>query len=154
VIARDLKRKRRREDAKMTAKKKILFLCAHNAARSQMAEGFINAWHADRYEAQSAGNEPTIVHSCAIEVMAELGIDISSHRAKSLDEFDNQTFDYVVTLCADEQESCPIFPGGGVYLHHAFHDPVPDALEGAPCASFRRVRDRLRGWLESTFDRE
>jgi arsenate reductase len=154
VIARDLKRKRRREDAKMTAKKKILFLCTHNAARSQMAEGFINARHADRYEAQSAGNEPTSVHSCAIEVMAELGIDISSHRAKVLDEFDDQTFDYVVTLCADVQESCPIFPGGGAYLHHAFDDPVPDAGEGTPCASFRRVRDRLRGWLESTFDRD
>lgn len=97
----------------MTAKKKILFLCTHNAARSQMAEGFTNAWYSDRYDAHSAGNEPTSVHSCAIEVMAELGIDISSHRAKSLDEFDDQTFAYVVTLCADEQESCPIFPGGG-----------------------------------------
>ena len=138
----------------MTPKKKILFLCTHNAARSQMAEGFINARHADRYEAQSAGNEPTEVHACAIEVMADMGIDISSHRAKSLDEFDNLTFDYVVTLCADLQESCPIFPGGREYLHHAFNDPVPNAGEGAPCASFRRVRDQLREWLESTFDRE
>jgi arsenate reductase len=85
--------------------------------------------------------------------MAELGIDISSHRAKSLDEFDDLTFDYVVTLCADVQESCPIFPGGKKYLHHAFNDPVPNAGEGAPCASFRRVRDQLREWLESTFDR-
>ncbi len=138
----------------MTAKQKILFLCTHNAARSQMAEGIINAWHADRYEAQSAGNEPTEVHSCAIEVMAELGIDISSHRAKSLDEFDEMTFDYVVTLCADAQENCPIFPGGEEYLHHAFDDPVPDAGEGTPCASFRRVRDRLREWLDLTFDRD
>ena len=96
----------------MTPKKKILFLCTHNAARSQMAEGLINARHADRYEAQSAGNEPTEVHACAIKVMADLGIDISSHRAKSLDEFDDLTFDYVVTLCADVQESCPIFPAG------------------------------------------
>ena len=136
---------------KMTAKKKILFLCTHNAARSQMAEGFINAWHADRYDAYSAGNEPTSVHSCAIEVMAELGIDIRSHRAKSLDEFGDLTFDYVVTLCADAQENCPIFPGGKEYLHRAFDDPVLDAEGGAPCASFRRVRDRLREWLQSTF---
>jgi arsenate reductase len=92
------------------------------------------------------------VHACAIEVMANLGIDISSHRTKSLDEFDDLTFDYVVTLCADVQESCPIFPGGKKYLHHAFNDPVPNAGEGAPCASFRRVRDQLREWLESTFD--
>ena len=119
-----------------------------------MAEGFINARHADRYKAQSAGNEPTEVHACAIEVMAELGIDISSHRAKSLDEFDDLTFDYVVTLCADVQESCPIFPGGKKYLHHAFNDPVPNAGEGAPCASFRRLRDQLREWLESTFARD
>jgi arsenate reductase (thioredoxin) len=138
----------------MPFKKKILFLCTHNAARSQMAEGLINAWHADRYAAQSAGNEPTEVHACAIEVMAELGIDISSHQAKSLDEFNNLAFDYVVTLCADAQESCPIFPGGKEYLHYAFDDPVPDAGEGPPCTSFRRVRDQLREWLESTFDRD
>jgi arsenate reductase len=117
-----------------------------------MAEGFVNAWHADGYEAQSAGNEPTNVHSCAIEVVAELGIDISSQRAKSLDEFDDLTFDYVVTLWDDAQESCPIFPGGKEHLHHAFDDPVPDAGEGTLCASFRRVRDQLRGWLESMFD--
>jgi arsenate reductase len=92
-----------------------------------MAEGFTNAWYSDRYDGHSAGNESTSVHSCAIEVMAELGIDISSHRAKSLDEFDDQTFAYVVALCADVQESCPIFPGGEEYLHHAFDDPVPDA---------------------------
>ncbi|HYC20518.1 MAG TPA: arsenate reductase ArsC [Candidatus Bathyarchaeia archaeon] len=131
-----------------------MFLCTHNAPRSQMAEGFTNAWYSDQYEARSAGNEPTGVHSCAIEVMAELGIDIGSHRAKSLDQFEDQTFDYVVTLCADVQQSCPIFPGGREYLRHAFDDPVPDAVEGAPCASFRHVRDRLREWLESTFDRD
>jgi len=119
-----------------------------------MAEGFINAWHADQYEAQSAGNDPPSVHLCAIEVMAELGIGISSHRAKSLDEFDDLTFDYVVTLCADAQENCPIFPGGKEYLHRAFDDPLPDGGEGTPCATFRRVRDQLREWLESTFDRD
>ena len=77
----------------MNAKKKILFLCTHNAARSQMAEGFVNALYGDRYEANSAGNEPTQVHPCATAVMAEEGIDIASQRAKSLNEFDDTYFD-------------------------------------------------------------
>jgi len=106
----------------MDDKKKILFLCTHNAARSQMAEGFVNALHADRYQAYSAGSEPTDVHPCAIEVMAEQGIDIASQRAKSVDEYDNASFDYVVTMCADAQENCPIFPGGVEYLHHRLRE--------------------------------
>jgi arsenate reductase len=141
----------------MNSKKKILFLCTHNAARSQMAEGFVNAMHGDRYEAYSAGSEPTEVHSCAIEVMAEENIDIASHRAKPLDEYVDASFDFVVTMCADAQERCPIFPGaifpGGIeYIHHAFDDPLSDAgPEGAPCTSFRRVRDEVREWIDATF---
>jgi arsenate reductase len=136
----------------MDDKKKILFLCTHNAARSQMAEGIVNALYGDRYEAFSAGNWPTQVHPCAIAVMAEVDIDISAHRAKSLDEFDGQTFDYVVTLCADAQESGPIFPGGGKYVHHAFVNPgsVP-APDNDRCASGRHVRDQIKEWLEETF---
>ena len=90
------------------AKKKVLFICIHNAARSQMAEGFIRALYDDRYEAYSAGTEPTRVDPCAITVMQDVGIDISTSRSKGLEEFDGQQFDYVVTLCADAQESCPI----------------------------------------------
>jgi arsenate reductase len=137
--------------------KKILFLCTHNAARSQMAEGFINALYADRYEAYSAGSEPTKVHSCAIEVMAEEGINIASQHAKPLDEYLDASFDYVVTMCADAQERCPIFPGaiilGGIkYIRHAFDDPLSDAgPESAPCTSFRRVRDEVREWIDVTF---
>jgi arsenate reductase len=112
------------EHIKKMSKKKILFLCTHNAARSQMAEGFVNARYGDRYEAYSAGSEPTEVHRCAVAVMAEVGIDISAHRAKSLDVFDDASFDYIVTMCADAQENCPIFPGGTAYLHHAFADPL------------------------------
>ncbi|MGB9372210.1 MAG: arsenate reductase ArsC, partial [Halobacteriota archaeon] len=93
----------------MDEKKKILFLCTHNAARSQMAEGFINALYSDRYQAYSAGSEPTEMHSCAIKVMAEEGIDIASQRAKPLDEYVDASFDYVVTMCAAVQERCPIF---------------------------------------------
>jgi arsenate reductase len=141
----------------MNVKKKILFLCTHNAARSQMAEGFINARYSDQYEAYSAGSEPTEVHPCAIEVMAEAGIDIASQHAKPLDEYLDASFDYVVTMCAAAQERCPIFPGaiipGGIkYIHHDFEDPLLDAgPEGAPCTSFRRVRDEIRGWIEATF---
>ena len=144
----------------MDDKKKILFLCTHNAARSQMAEGFVNALYSDRYEAYSAGSEPTEVHPCAIEVMAEEGIDIASQRAKPLDEYVDASFDYVVTMCAAAQERCPIFPGaifpgGTEYIHHAFDDPLSDAgPEGAPCTSFRRVRDRIGEWIEATFSHD
>lgn len=136
----------------MNVKKKILFLCTHNAARSQMAEGFINARYSDQYEAYSAGSEPTEVHPCAIEVMAELGINITSQRAKSLVEYDNASFDYVVTMCADAHENCPIFPGGVEYLHHPFVNPgsIP-APDTDRCASGRHVRDQIKAWLEGTF---
>lgn len=133
------------------SKKRILFLCTHNAALSQMAEGFVNALYADHYEAYSAGNEPTEVHRCAVAVMAEVGIDISAHRAKSLDVFDDASFDYVVTMCADAQENCPIFPGG-TYLHHAFADPLLSIVaDSDSCASFMYVRRQIREWIESTF---
>ncbi len=139
----------------MNVKKKILFLCTHNAARSQMAEGFINARYSDQYEAYSAGSEPTEVHPCAIEVMAEAGIDIASQHAKPLDEYLDASFDYVVTMCARAQERCPIFPGGTEYIHHDFDDPLLDAgPEGAPCTSFRRVRDEIREWIEATFSQD
>ncbi len=94
----------------LTQIKTILFLCTHNAARSQIAEGLINTRHSDRYRAYSAGNEPTDVHRCAVEVMAEVGIDISAQRAKSLDEFSTVSFDYVVAMCADAAENCPSSP--------------------------------------------
>jgi arsenate reductase len=140
------------EHIKKMSKKRILFLCTHNAARSQMAEGFVNARYGDRYEAYSAGNEPTEVHQCAVAVMAEVGIDISAHRAKSLDEFDDASFDYIVTMCADAQENCPIFPGGTAYLHHAFADPVSvTRSDRDKCASFKQVRDQIRDWIEATF---
>ncbi len=133
-------------------KQTILFLCTHNAARSQMAEGFVNAQFCDRYKAHSAGNEPTEVHPCAVEVMAELGIDISRQRAKSLSEFDDALIDYVVTMCADAAENCPVFPGATTYLHHPFDDPAAGAGSGPQqCAPFRYVRDRIGEWIEATF---
>jgi arsenate reductase len=136
----------------MESKKKILFLCTHNAARSQMAEGFVNALYGDRYEARSAGPEPTKVHPCAIAVMAEVGIDISKQRAKSVVVFDKVSVNYVVTMCADAQENCPIFPGGATYLHHPFDDPVLVlGSDSEQCAQFRRARDKIREWIDATF---
>lgn len=136
-------------------KKKILFLCTHNAARSQIAEALINARFGDRYIARSAGSEPTQVHPCAIEVMAELGIDLSRQRAKSLNEFDDIPFDYVVTMCADAAENCPIFPGGATYFHHSFNDPEVVAESGAEhCAPFRKVRDQIGEWIEIKFSHD
>src|SRR5665647_1568366 len=91
------------------SKRKILFLCTHNAARSQMAEGFVNAQYGDRYEGYSARNEPTEVHPCAVSVMAEAGIDISAYRAKSLDVFDEASFDFVVTCLLTPRRIAPSF---------------------------------------------
>ena len=129
-----------------------MFLCTHNAARSQMAEGFVNALYGDRYNAYSAGPEPTKVHPCAIAVMAEVGIDISTQRAKSVDVFDNVSIDYVVTMCADAQENCPIFPGGATYLRQPFDDPVlVPGSDIEQCAQFRSARDKIRVWIDATF---
>ena len=136
------------------AKKKVLFICTHNAARSQMAEGFVRAFYNDCYEAYSADTEPTRVHPYAIIVMREAGVDISTYHSKSLEEFDGQQFDYVVTLCADAQDACPIFLGGGTHLHHAFDDPAQvkkAATETDVCSQFRTVRDQLKAWIDATF---
>jgi len=136
----------------MASKKKILFLCTHNAVRSQMAEGFVNALYSNRYEAYSAGPEPTKVHPCAIAVMAEAGIDISTQRAKSVDVFDNVSVDCVVTMCAEAQENCPIFPGAAMYFHHPFDDPVVvTGSGGEQCDQFRGARDKIRDWIDATF---
>jgi arsenate reductase (thioredoxin) len=98
-------------------KKRVLFICTHNAARSQMAEGLLRALHGNRYEVSSAGTKPGRVSPYAIKVMAEIGIDIGAHRAKSLQEVLDQEFDYVITICDHAKESCPYFPGGKKILH-------------------------------------
>ena len=133
-------------------KKRVLFICTHNAARSQMAEGLLRALHGNRYEVFSAGTEPGRVSPYAIKVMAEIGIDIGAHRAKSLQEFLNQKFDYMVTVCDHAKESCPYFPGGKKILHQSFEDP--STLTGSEeeiIAGFRRIRDEIRRWIEEEF---
>lgn len=126
-------------------KHRVLFLCTHNANRSQMAEGLVNHFLGGQWEAFSAGTEATVVNPRAIRVMAELGIDISSQRSKNLAEFDSQTFDRVITLCGDATEKCPYFVGGVQREHVGFDDPSrATGTEEEIMADFRRVRDEMR----------
>jgi len=132
-------------------KKTVLFICVHNSARSQIAEGLINALYADRFEAVSGGTTATRVHPGAIEAMAEIGIDISGHRSKSIDVFEGRRFDQVVMVCDDKQADCPFFAGGKEYIHHAFDDPAACTGTGEEVlACFRRTRDEIKKWIEDT----
>jgi arsenate reductase len=133
-------------------KKKVLLLCTHNSCRSQMAEGIVNHYLGDRFQAFSAGTEATRVNPLAIQVLSELGIDISGHRSKTLDEFAGEKFDYVITLCGSANERCPIFFGGVRRIHIGFDDP--SQVNGTPeevLPEFRRVRDDIRSRLEEFF---
>jgi arsenate reductase len=135
-------------------KKKVLLLCTHNSCRSQMAEGIVNHYLGDRFQAYSAGTEATRVNPLSIRVLAELGIDISGHRSKTLDEFAGEKFDYVITLCGSANEQCPLFIGGVQRIHIGFDDP--SQVTGAPeeiLPEFRRVRDEIRVRLEEFFSR-
>jgi arsenate reductase len=133
-------------------KEKVLFLCTANSCRSQMAEGIANHFLGDRLEAASAGTEASYVNPRAIEVLREIGIDISSHHSKNMDEFSGQSFDYVITLCGDVNEKCPLF-FGGVHRHHlGFPDPAKaTGSEESIMANFRRVRDDIRDALRAFF---
>jgi arsenate reductase len=126
-------------------KKKVLFLCTHNSCRSQMAEGLVNHYLGDRFQAFSAGTEATRINPIAVKVLAELGIDITSHRSKTLDEFAGEQFDHVITLCGSANEQCPLFFGGVERIHIGFDDPsrVPGSLDEV-LPEFRRVRDEIR----------
>lgn len=130
------------------AKKRVLILCTGNAARSQMAEGLLRNDAGDRFEVESAGIMPSRVRPEAITAMKEIGIDISSHRSKHVDEFAGQDFDYVLTVCDNAKESCPIYPGHANRLHRNFDDPSnAEGTEEERLAVFRRVRDEMRHYL-------
>ena len=132
----------------MAGKKRVLILCTGNSARSQMAEGLLRHDAGDRFTVDSAGTKPGTVRPEAIAVMKELGIDITSHRSKHVDEFAGQDFDYVVTVCDNAKESCTVFFGRATRLHHSFNDPA--AVEGSEekrLGEFRRVREELRAYL-------
>ena len=125
-------------------KKRVLFLCTHNSARSQMAEGLLRHLKGYRYEAFSAGTKPLSINPLAVEVMSEIGIDISGQRSKSLREYDGQVFDLVVTLCDGAHAECPHFPGAKAMMHRGFADPSSEDI-----AAFRDCRDEIRKWLET-----
>lgn len=129
--------------------KRILILCTGNSARSQMAEGILRHDGKGKFLVESAGVKPGIVRPEAIEAMKEIGIDISHHRSKSVDEFTGQNFDYVITVCDNAAENCPVFPGKTTCIHQAFEDPPPATVgdEASRLAIFRRVRNEIREWM-------
>jgi arsenate reductase (thioredoxin) len=127
-------------------KKRILILCTGNSARSQMAEGLLRHEGGDRFEVFSAGTKPASVRPEAISVMDEIGLDISDHRSKSVNEFIGQPLDFLITVCNSAKEVCPVFPGDVKRLHWPFDDPA--AVEGSSevrNTAFRRIRDQIHG---------
>jgi arsenate reductase (thioredoxin) len=131
-------------------RRKVLFLCTANSARSQLAEALVNHDLGGRFEAFSAGTTPTATRPEALRVLAELGIDHSRARSKSLDEFVGRTFDFVITLCDGANETCPLFFGGVRRIHIGFEDPARAAgTEDEVLAVFRRVRDLIRRGVEA-----
>jgi arsenate reductase len=128
-----------------TQRRRVLFVCTHNSARSQMAEGMLRAWGGDRFEAYSAGTEVSTVRPEAVTVMAEIGIDIGGHRSKSVDEFLGQKFEWVLTVCDQARQNCPVFPGVEQTGHWSVEDPSEaTGSEEQRLEVFRRVRDDLR----------
>jgi len=142
-----------KREAPDKTKKKVLFLCTGNSARSQIAEGLLRHFAGERFEVASAGTHPVGLNPFAVEVMRELGADIASQRSKHVEEFVGKRFDYVVTVCDRAKETCPVFPGASVMLHWSFEDPA--AAQGTDeerRTMFRRIRDqiavRLKQFLE------
>ncbi len=130
--------------------KRVLVLCTGNSARSQMAEGLFRHLGGDRYEVFSAGTHPSLVRPEAIAVLAEIGIDISGQRSKSVDEFVSQPLDLVITVCDNAKESCPVFPGRTERLHWPFEDPAHlEGTEDERKAAFRKVRDQIRQRIQA-----
>ncbi len=131
-------------------RKKILFICTHNSARSQMAEGLTNHFFGDKWEGFSAGTEKTIVKPMAVKALEKIGIDISHHRSKLSTEFTGREFDIVVTVCDSAKDNCPFFPGAKEHIHKSFKDPSDtkgsheDILD-----AFIRSRNEIHNWLKS-----
>lgn len=130
-------------------KRRILFLCTHNSARSQMAEGLLHSLGKGQFEVFSAGTEATFVRPLAIKVMAELGIDISGQQSKTLERYLNEPFDEVITVCDTAAETCPVFSGALKRRHWSLDDPSKaTGTEEGQLAVYRRVRDELRSRIE------
>ncbi len=130
---------------------KILFLCTGNSCRSQMAEGWARYLKSDRIEAYSAGTIPQVLNPLAVKVMAEAGVDIAGHRSKNVIDLLHIQFDYVITVCDNARESCPLFPGKAKIVHRGFDDPPHLAKnaksEDEALVHYRRVRDEVRDYV-------
>ncbi len=135
-------------------KKRVLILCTGNSCRSQMAEGILKHYGGDDFEAFSAGTQPSRVNPAAVQVMREIGIDIGAQRSKHVREFTGQNFDYVITVCDNARETCPVFPSRSTHLHWPFPDPPHEKeIDSAVLNEFRKVRDlilvKFRGAAET-----
>ncbi len=136
----------------MDEKRKILILCTGNSARSQMAEGLLNHIGGGEYEVFSAGTNPGSVRHEAVKVMEEIGIDISFHRSKSVDEFSGVGIDFVITVCDNVKQKCPYFPPKTKLIHHSFDDPAKvEGNEETRMAAFRQVRDEINQFFTKDF---
>ncbi len=125
-------------------KRRVLFVCVHNSARSQMAEGMLRAWADDRFEVSSGGTEATAVRPEAIAAMGELGIDISGHASKTIERFMGQPWDWLIPVCEEACEACPYVPGARAVLRWSFDDPsAATGTQDERLAVFRRVRDEM-----------
>ncbi len=128
---------------------KVLFICAHNAGRSQIAEGLANHLFSDRLVAKSGGSTPTQINPLAIEVMKEMGIDISGQRSKSINELEGESFDIVVNMCTEDEDTCPFFPGKE-HIYHGFKDPSRvTGTEEEKLQAVREIRDDILGWMRT-----
>jgi arsenate reductase (thioredoxin) len=136
--------------AELGVRARVLFLCTHNSARSQMAEGMLRHLGGERFEVHSAGTEATHVRPLAIRAMDEIGIDISRQESKRLERYLEESFDYVITVCDGANEACPFFPGAANRLHWSFEDPSrAKGSEEEQLAVFRSVRDRIKDRVQA-----
>ena len=137
----------------MSERKSVLILCTGNSARSQMAEGLLR--NMSNFEVESAGVAPSSVRPEAVEAMSEIGIDISEHRSKSVDEFAGRSFDYIITVCDNAKETCPVFSGSATRIHQSFVNPPPENVGDyqSRLKIFREVRDELKDWLTDFVDK-
>lgn len=133
-------------------KKRVLFLCTHNSARSQMAEGLLRAMYGNKYEAYSAGSEVTRVNPYVFKSMGEIGIDLSAHTSKLTDKFIDMEIDYVVTVCDNAKGACPFFPNAKQYYHHSFPDPSAfTGTEEEILKQVSQVREQIKIWIVENF---
>ena len=138
----------------MTSRRRVLFVCTGNRARSQMAEGLLRDLAGDRFEVYSAGTIPSGISEYTIEAMREIGIDVSGQRSKSVEEFNGQSFDYVITVCDSARQVCPVFPGEGERLHWDIEDPSDIEARGVSLPrAFRIAREELRKRIEPFAER-